>query len=820
MQRWLYILCWMMLPLAVHAQKQRIRIQGWVRDSVTAQPLALAAVGIPNTVVGTLTDSAGRFSLSVPVSAQWLQISYIGYRTRQVPVDYKQPIDLQHTAADLDEVVIRPGRNPADVLIERVIEQKPLNDPERWPFLSLRQYQKMTLAPLSDSTNSVLTQQRSTGKPTALRRLLGKGLDQSDLFISESISALTYRLPGQWHERVEAFRASGTNSNLLAGMLPDIQLFSVYGDFLRLKLNEVRTFVGPLSPNSPRRYAFTLRDTLVVDTDTLYVIDYKARPGATFEAVRGTLHIHAQDYALTYATVTPDDSALVLRFQTEMHYTRLPGSRRWAPSFTRTHWVWQVASNLFGQPIGLQLQTWYTAHDFSAQPAITYLLAREIDERAGQHNDAYWDAQRTQPLSARDQRTYQRFRELPALKRVAIAGAFKVTEARIGGIVSLGPLDLPLVYVLGGNLYEGARLGVGLQTSRRFSKYVRLDGFGAYGLRDRATKWGAGLLVRSDPNERFRLRATYKHDVWEPGNVEFFRDKLPLIPYESIRNFLVSRADSLRQFRAELAWRPYRFGQIFLTYLAEDRQTTYGYQFMSRYSDNMMPTTRFAIREASVGARFAIGETFRQVGQGQAVQQQSRLTLMAHLAHGRLLGSSDGPYTKANLLIEVRQPVRGLGETILNLSVGKVWGDLPLPYLIHARGSRNPLTPLWIANHFQTVTPYEFLSDQYVHGFLTHSFGTLLARPKTAWFRPEVAVLHSFAWGSLAHPDHHKGVAIKTLEAGLQESGITIDNLLRVRLARAAYVGAGGGYFYRWGANRLPNPADNGVWRLVWNVSF
>jgi hypothetical protein len=814
----LHLFSWLAFSLLGQAAKgQQRTVQGWVRDSLTAQPLPFAGVGIRGTSVGTLTDSAGYYRLIVPASATYLTVSHIGYQTRRVAVANGQVVLLQHAATELGEVIVKPGRNPADLLIEAAIRQKPINDPERWPSLAFRQYQKMTLSPLSDSVGH----QAQPRKPTALGKLLRQHLTDSDLLISETVSAVTYHAPGHWHEHVEGFRASGTNSNLLASLLPDSQFFSLYPDFLQLKQKGVRQFVGPLSPNSTSRYAFTLRDTLVeTPADTVYVIDYEPQRGTTFEGLRGTLHLHATDLALTYATATPADAALVLRFQTEQHYARLPHARRWIPAYLRTYWTWDAATELIGQPVGMLLQTWLTAPDLTHRPMPNHLLARTIDDHANQHDEAYWQAQRTRPLTARDQRTYDRFRQLPALKRVVIAGAFKAAEARLGGVLPLGPVDLPLVYVAGGNVYEGLRLGVGLQTSRRFSKYVRFESFAAYGLRDEAAKWGVGLLLRSDANEQLRLRATYKHDVWEPGNVEFFRDKLPLIPYESVRNFLVSRADNLRQFRAELAWRPHRYGQVFLTYLMEHRQPTYGYQFMALNSDAMMPYRQFGIRELSLGTRFAFGETFRQVGEGQAVQQQSRLTLMAQVAHGRTSQQGCTAYTKANLLLEARQPIRGFGETILNVSLGKVWGDLPLPWLVHARGSRSPLTPLWVANHFQTADPYEFVSDEYVQVFLTHSFGTLLARPKNAWFRPELSLLHSMAWGSLSHRDHHTGIPIKTLEAGLLETGLTLDNLLRVRLVKAAYVGAGGGYFMRWGANRLPTPAHNGVWRLVWNVSF
>jgi hypothetical protein len=54
---------------------------GKVRDAHTGEAIAYAAVGIPGTPVGTVSDTAGRFSLRVPVkySGDTLLVSLLGY---------------------------------------------------------------------------------------------------------------------------------------------------------------------------------------------------------------------------------------------------------------------------------------------------------------------------------------------------------------------------------------------------------------------------------------------------------------------------------------------------------------------------------------------------------------------------------------------------------------------------------------------------------------------------------------------------------------------------------------------------------------------
>lgn len=115
---------------------------------------------------------------------------------------------------------------------------------------------------------------------------------------------------------------------------------------------------------------------------------------------------------------------------------------------------------------------------------------------------------------------------------------------------------------------------------------------------------------------------------------------------------------------------------------------------------------------------------------------------------------------------------------------------------------------------------YEFVSDQYATLFVTHNFRNLLGKPAVGWFRPEPSFVQGIAYGSLHAPDRHKGIPIGTLERGFFESGLLVDNLCRLKVARLFYLGAGVGVFRRWGPNALPAQGDNWACRLVWNIGF
>ena len=92
------------IPLWVLAQK--VSIQGTVKDKVGESVIG-ASVVEKGTTNGTITDFDGNFALEVPANAT-LVISYIGYKTQEIPVAGKKKIQiiLKEDTETLDEVVV------------------------------------------------------------------------------------------------------------------------------------------------------------------------------------------------------------------------------------------------------------------------------------------------------------------------------------------------------------------------------------------------------------------------------------------------------------------------------------------------------------------------------------------------------------------------------------------------------------------------------------------------------------------------------------------------------------------------------------------
>lgn len=98
------IFCAMLLSLVASAQN--ITVSGTVTDQ-TGEPVIGAYVTVQNTSVGSITDSAGAFSISAP-SNSVLEVSFIGFITETVQVNGRTQIDVTLTEDSelLDDVVV------------------------------------------------------------------------------------------------------------------------------------------------------------------------------------------------------------------------------------------------------------------------------------------------------------------------------------------------------------------------------------------------------------------------------------------------------------------------------------------------------------------------------------------------------------------------------------------------------------------------------------------------------------------------------------------------------------------------------------------
>jgi hypothetical protein len=151
-----------------------------------------------------------------------------------------------------------------------------------------------------------------------------------------------------------------------------------------------------------------------------------------------------------------------------------------------------------------------------------------------------------------------------------------------------------------------------------------------------------------------------------------------------------------------------------------------------------------------------------------------------------------------------------LGQSDFRFAGGYINKSLPYSLLFTGEGSKSNY-PFLINNTFQTMKPYEFLSDRYVNIFFSHNFGSLLfERPK---FKPKFIIIQNTGWGTLRNASDHS-IDFKEKNKVFLESGLLINNIIRFKIFNVYHVGFGGGSFYRYGYYSNDKVFDNMALKL------
>jgi hypothetical protein len=185
------------------------------------------------------------------------------------------------------------------------------------------------------------------------------------------------------------------------------------------------------------------------------------------------------------------------------------------------------------------------------------------------------------------------------------------------------------------------------------------------------------------------------------------------------------------------------------------------------------------------------------------------------------LYESNQNFTRVELGAEHLFRVRGLGETRVFGTAGKVWGNnVPESYLMYGRGVLGESDfGLLATGYFQTMGLYQFVNDEFVQLGLNHNFGSVFGLKKS-FSKPELKLAYQAAIGSLNpnNVDNLRSLALP-MDRPYLEAGLIIDNILRLKNS-FYYSGFGIGAFYRHGYYGLPDEMENLSFILSFAISL
>ncbi|MEN2415802.1 DUF5686 family protein [Flavobacterium mesophilum] len=816
----LFCLLTLFFTLTIQAQFQ---INGIVTDS-NNKPLPFATITTPDNN-NTITDVDGKFELKTNSKTATIAVSYIGFQTKIIAVIENKKfyaISLSQKTDDLKEVVIS-NENPALTIIKKVIAEKNKNNPQKkLSSFEFKTYNKLIVTANPDSIDGRIDSSAAY-KDFNKKEI---NIDSSDykfkeiiskqhLFQTEKISQYQFG-NNKLKETVLGTKIAGFKNPIYEVIAFNLQSISIYDN--KYELFETK-YENPISNTAPSNYNYKLLDTVNIKGRETFMIYFKNKQKRRASGLEGVLYIDKENFAVAKAVMRIKG---VLDISGIHEFEYVPEEKIWFQSNTTFKIVKGKNDDdikILGGTIQFDgdvednyEQRKKVASDFTYlisesnnfdihyntnQPIKNPSLYIEIKDDASKKPEDFWNEYRKTPLDLKGQKTYQLLDSLSVSRR--IEKRLGLGRKIINGYLPLGPIDLDLKKIISYNNYEGFRLGLGGITNDRFSKFFRIEGYGAYGTKDGVFKYNLGAGVLLDKNTNTWLNGSYTDDVREIASTVFAVDKRVFKIYDP-RPINISTFYHYNSWKANIQTKfiPKTEAVFELARTYVEPKFDYLFNYNGQLYSNYVMTTAMA---SIVWAPFS---DFMQTptGRTESDKRFPRFTFQFTQSLPNVL-ENDFTFSKIDFKAEYEKKYLNKQKTSLLLQGGYAMGDVPITHLYNTMP--NNLTKETVMqritfagrNSFETMYFNEFFSSQYVFFQVKHGFDRIRIMRKV---RPSLVLVTRMAWGNMEKPEQHVGPAYKTLDKGYFESGIELNRIFK---------GFGLGGFYRYGPNQLLKFEDN-----------
>lgn len=501
---------------------QDIVVIGQILSAEDATPLEAANVWFRGTRIGTTTNADGFFMLRSPEPQKVLSVSVIGYRKRNVRLDYgkDQVIEvlMQEESPVLDEiVVVRRTDDAVYDLLRRVRENRHKNNPANIVGITTSRRRTMYANVTNVKGHTFRRRLFNELKSGAIAQtdtnytLPMYGMRQTEHLViyPDSVSASVTDVM----EDAVSVTETGNWRRILENYLPEIDPYRPYSTILNAN------FLNPTAPNARTYYNIYFSDSTVTSTGKKYFISFKPKrdEGLLF---RGTMAVDSATAAITgidwhipsfvpvnflhnfSCSFEADRLDSVFYTKNEQQFLDL----QLVPSSVKTGAVSTVLSNRY---------------DYFG----TSLLADTLAFRPVSHlSDSCEDAVKDMEAIWAGIDTINRTR----IKRMAEW----IVDILLNQHLHIWMIDVgPLLDLYHFNQYEGNTLTLPLRSNRKFSGNFTFGGYYGFGFKDRQHKYGANVRWKFGRGKRNYLAFYYDHRVERYG-------------YDDIRMYVENRQQS------------------------------------------------------------------------------------------------------------------------------------------------------------------------------------------------------------------------------------------------------------------------------------
>ncbi len=762
-------------------------------DSQSSEPLPFATILInKNKYKGMVTNLNGWADLNLSPKDSCLQISYVGYQSKIINrINLTKTIKLKAIEVAIAEVVVYSRENPAHRIIKKAVANRKINNPDKIPEYGCNVYNKSVYDYIFKDDYL---------KDTSIQSFVNLFCENHVLLL-ESATERFYKAPDKTFEKIKKVRASGFKDPSFAPLSTDVQPFHFYKPLI--EIFDI-AYLNPISPGSHRKYFFLIEDTLYNQNDTTFIISFQPKKKTNFEGLKGFVHINTNRYAIENVVASPAEKKIMGIYIQQKYEFK---NNYWFPKELKSELKWE---KLYNQGLGMSLKSESYIKGFRTNiPEDSVKYTEEVlvfDKLATKNANIEMNKYRNTGLSLKEQNTYTTMDSLGEKNNFDFW--LTVGEKVAKGKFPVKKFYIPLDKIYTRNDFEGSRLGLGLYTDDRLINWLETGGWGAYGFRDKEWKYGGDFTLFFDRKHETALSVEYKYDAVFPGNQDFVRKK------NYIEGYFLDQADYSTQMKASFKTQ-IRYLQLKFDFLNDDRNPQYNYFFL--LNNNWVK--QFEVSELGIQLRFAFKEKYMwQLNQKIAFETKWPVLTVGYKKGLKNFYGGELDYDKLWAQIEYSYNFASLGKTNIRLEAGKVWGEVPYSFLFAGAGGWESSMPVYVENRFNTMSPNTFANNEIANLFFSHDIGTrLFSTPK---WKPKVLITQAIGYGWLNNRNIHQGLVLTDMSKGYYESGLVVNDIVRLNVVNFFYLGVGAGAFYNYGYYSLNEQKDNFKFKLTVSLSF
>ena len=383
------------------------QLKGTVRDE-KGLPLPQVSVYYENTYVGTTSNDKGQFEIGKQTKT--LVFQYLGYQTKKIVVsaETNSPLEviLDEANITLNEVVINKKANPANAIIKAAIAARKDNAIKNENYTSdfysrglfkIHKAPKKILGQKFDAFDEILDSTRS-------------GI----LYLSETVSKLSYSKPNRLDEVIVASKVSGKDNGFSFNNAASAE-FDFYANTLPFEV----PVISPIAQNAFNYYKYQLEGTFF-DDQSQQINKIKVTPKRETEpAFSGYIYIVDDSWAI-YAVDVHIAGKLIqipalnsLQLSQSFSYNR--SDRRWTKNTQKLSFeAGMMQINFSG---GFT----YVYSNYNFEPKLNNKAnKREVlrfELNANKKDVTFWNAERPVPLTEEESADYLKKEALQTKKK-------------------------------------------------------------------------------------------------------------------------------------------------------------------------------------------------------------------------------------------------------------------------------------------------------------------------------------------------------------------------------------------------------------------